>query len=207
MMVSWRSRAGDSSRPGNRCACCRSRYEAFQEIGETEPCEPCHRPAGESAKSVGWGLAGYGADYRKPIPADDMRGCASVLSQSTRDQSDLCARKLRTTAFARFLHTSDPEKFWREYPFDVSPVSDDRPFFFYTVQPRDLLRFWNTMKSRRTTRSIALFRSCSRYWPSVCLATLVILALPPLLLKARLPVEGRLRSSCCISSVWARATS
>ena len=31
--------------------------------------------------------------------------------------------------------------FWRNYRYNVTPVDDDRPFFFYTVQPRDILNF------------------------------------------------------------------
>src|SRR5262249_44807997 len=34
-----------------------------------------------------------------------------------------------------------PEGFFDGYRYDVRPVTDDRPFFFYTVQPRDLLDF------------------------------------------------------------------
>ncbi len=33
---------------------------------------------------------------------------------------------------------TNPRHFFETYPFDVRPVTDDRPFFFYTVQPRDL---------------------------------------------------------------------
>ena len=42
------------------------------------------------------------------------------------------------------LTSPDPPAFWRSYRYDVSPVSDDRPFFFYTVQPRDLWNFVTT---------------------------------------------------------------
>ena len=41
------------------------------------------------------------------------------------------------------LLTSDDRRSWLgEYPFDVSAVGDNRPFFFYTVQPSDLWRFF-----------------------------------------------------------------
>ena len=38
--------------------------------------------------------------------------------------------------------------FYDSYPFDVRPVSDNRPFFFYTVQPRDLWRFLGSASRR-----------------------------------------------------------
>jgi hypothetical protein len=40
--------------------------------------------------------------------------------------------------------TSDPQSFYREYERDVSPPTDDRPFFFYTVRPGEL---WSSFKS------------------------------------------------------------
>src|SRR5262249_52383322 len=43
--------------------------------------------------------------------------------------------------FTRFLHAADRGQFFRSYRYDVTPVGDDRPFFFYTVQPRDLRAF------------------------------------------------------------------
>ncbi len=46
-----------------------------------------------------------------------------------------------TNEFAQLLTAADPEPFYRDYRYDVRPVNDDRPFFFYTVQPRDLLNF------------------------------------------------------------------
>ncbi|MCS7314121.1 MAG: hypothetical protein NZ554_01505, partial [Bryobacteraceae bacterium] len=41
-------------------------------------------------------------------------------------------------AFTAMLEATDRRAFLRAYPFDVSPVTDNRPFFFYTVQPRDV---------------------------------------------------------------------
>jgi len=35
--------------------------------------------------------------------------------------------------FATFLRSRAPEKFLQDYPYDVSPVSDNRPFFFHTA--------------------------------------------------------------------------
>jgi hypothetical protein len=47
----------------------------------------------------------------------------------------------RDTPFRTLLETNDPARFFDNYQFDVRPVSDDRPFFFYTVQARDLWQF------------------------------------------------------------------
>lgn len=34
------------------------------------------------------------------------------------------------TVYERYLRTADPAPFWRGYRYDVSPVDDDRPFFY-----------------------------------------------------------------------------
>ena len=44
--------------------------------------------------------------------------------------------------FGQLLTGSDPVAFYASYPYNVAPVNDDRPFFFYTVQPRDMSRFF-----------------------------------------------------------------
>ena len=40
--------------------------------------------------------------------------------------------------FYELLHTPDPAGLSSAALFDIRPVTDNRPFFFYTVQPRDL---------------------------------------------------------------------
>ncbi len=92
-----------------------------------------------------------------------------------------------------FLLSPDPDKFLAQYPFDVAPVDDDRPFFFYTVQTGELLKYL-------TSSSKAADYKINRAVPLLIellgisvLATIVVLALPPLLLRARLPAEPGLR--------------
>ncbi|MEO5923725.1 MAG: hypothetical protein ABIR70_07875 [Bryobacteraceae bacterium] len=77
--------------------------------------------------------------------------------------------------FAAMLETSNRAAFWRDYDFDVTPVDDDRPFFFYTVQPRDL---WSDFKlTNKTNRALPLLIGLM----GLCLfATLLILVLPRL---------------------------
>jgi hypothetical protein len=41
--------------------------------------------------------------------------------------------------YAALLAAPDPQRFYVEYPYDVSPPDDDRPFFFHLLKPRD---FW-----------------------------------------------------------------
>jgi spermidine synthase len=92
------------------------------------------------------------------------------------------------TPFRTLLTTENRTQFYDSYPFDVRPVSDDRPFFFYTVQPRDLLDF--VLHSSRAGEDYKINSALPVLFGLMgisILATIVILSLPPLLLGHRLP--------------------
>ncbi len=42
-------------------------------------------------------------------------------------------------AFSSLVHSNDPEAFSKNYAFNVAPVSDNIPFFFFTLKPARLL--------------------------------------------------------------------
>jgi len=44
-----------------------------------------------------------------------------------------------TNAFTDLIHSRDPVAFSRNYAFNVSPVNDNRPFFFFTLKTSDIL--------------------------------------------------------------------
>ncbi len=94
----------------------------------------------------------------------------------------------RDTPFRTLLETSSPSQFFKNYQFDVRPVSDDRPFFFYTVQARDLWQF--VLHASRETADYKVNNALPVLFGLVAIsivATLVILALPPLVLRQSLP--------------------
>jgi hypothetical protein len=45
-----------------------------------------------------------------------------------------------SNVFTDLIHGNDSAAFSRTYQFNVSPVSDNQPFFFFTLKARDLLR-------------------------------------------------------------------
>jgi hypothetical protein len=100
------------------------------------------------------------------------------------------------TPFRDLLLSTDLKRFYQRYPFDVRPVTDDRPFFFYTVQARDLSLFGVRSSSANADSKInsavpVLFGLVA----SSIAATLIILALPPLLLRDQLTrTRGDLRA-------------
>jgi hypothetical protein len=92
--------------------------------------------------------------------------------------------------FTELLHSADPAAYQSRYPFDISPVTDNRPFFFYSVQPRDV---WNFVLHASTrTADYKINRAVPLLFELLgvsLLATLIILALPLMVLGTRLPRE------------------
>ena len=64
----------------------------------------------------------------------------------------------RGIRFAELLRSPNPLDYERNYPFDISPVTDNRPFFFYTVQPRDM---WCFCRPRRASRRLQSQPGCA----------------------------------------------
>ncbi len=113
-------------------------------------------------------------------------------------KSCICRVRSADTPFRTLLTTRDPAGFYADYPFDVRPVSDNRPFFFYTVQPRDLVNF--VFHGSHATEDYKINSALPVLFGLVAIsiiATLVILALPPLVLGHRLP-----RDRGSIQALW-----
>ena len=104
-------------------------------------------------------LARRGAsDPGRHIFIASERGMATVLVKSdpfTREEVETLERRSRelgflvlyspirdgANPFQRLLRETDPRRFYETIDYDVSPVTDDRPFFYYLVRPSDFLRF------------------------------------------------------------------
>ena len=95
--------------------------------------------------------------------------------------------------FRDLLLSPNPAAYERNYPFDITPVTDNRPFFFYTVQPRDL---WAFAKGGAETEDRKINRAVPLLFGLMAIsvvATLLILVAPPLVLGARLPSHRGVR--------------
>ncbi len=167
--------------------------QALGELGEKDPSKHVMVVREDNEKLHQWGAQDTVLIFRKEISAQDVSNARAAMAQNPAMQSLYMPGEEPKNAFGNLLLTSDPRRFWKEYPFDVSPVSDDRPFFFYTVQPQDV---WAVL----TKPAIAADAKVNRALPLLfslvgisVLATIVILALPPLLLGTRLPTEPGVR--------------
>lgn len=135
----------------------------------------------------GWGSQDTILVSRAPLAPGDIARIQSAAVTAKMQVVYLPGTSLETP-FRDLLLAADLNRFYQSYPFDVRPVSDDRPFFFYTVQPRDLSHFLSRASSASEDYKInaALPILFALIVISIA-ATLVILALPPLLLGHRLP--------------------
>jgi len=96
--------------------------------------------------------------------------------------------------FTDLLSSPNPAQYESDYIFDISPISDNRPFFFYTVQPRDLWSY--LMHASQDTADFKVNKAVPLLFGLMgvsLLATALILALPPMVLGTRLPRQPGVR--------------
>ena len=106
----------------------------------------------EDAGGGPWGSLDTVLIARKPFPAADLATIKNSLAEAKLRALYLPGEAI-PGAFTEMITSADPQRWERNYRFDVSAVSDDRPFFFYTVQPRDLLEFLRSYVQARLKRS------------------------------------------------------
>ncbi|MDQ6698819.1 MAG: prominin family protein, partial [Acidobacteriota bacterium] len=125
--------------------------------------------------------------------AGDVARAKSAIAEAAMQAIYLPGEKI-PNEFTELLLSPDPAQYQRDYPYDISPVNDNRPFFFYTVQPRDIRAFLSKASSDSADYKInsavpMLFESLL-----ISIAAVgIILILPPMVLGARLPRERSVR--------------
>lgn len=162
---------------------------ALEQIGERTPANHVALLREDAQKLTGWGAQDTILVSRKPFTSSDI---ALLDGLPSRSHMAVIYRPGTTTpsAFRNLLLAPDVNRFYESYPFDVRPVSDDRPFFFYTVQPRDLWRF--IFSASRATADYKVNSALPVLFALIAislLATAVIVCLPPLFLKQQVPTN------------------
>ena len=130
--------------------------------------------------------------FRKPLADAEVARVRTALSQ-TKLHALYIPGDAPSNEFGTLLKSPNPAVFWRNYRYNIAPVDDDRPFFFYTVQPRDILEF---LKQGGQSADYKINRALPLLFEVLgisILAIAVVLAFPPLLLGARLPAEPGVR--------------
>jgi len=173
---------------------------AIAALGELHETEPWRHVVvlRDRAENIGaFGALDTVIIFRKPLADADVARVKSALNQTKLRSlylpGDLASNEHPANEFGELLMSPDPAVFWRNYRYNVAPVDDDRPFFFYTVQPRDILQF---LKQGGQSADYKINRALPLLFEALgisVLAIAIVLALPPLLLGARLPVEPGVR--------------
>jgi predicted membrane-bound spermidine synthase len=165
---------------------------ALERSGRTEPARHFVVVRENTSLLQGWGAQDTVLMSREPFSPEMLARLRSELTPGL--EIVYAPDAPGNTPFAGLLLAHDRQAFERDYAYDISPVSDNRPFFFYSVQPRD---FWQFLTSgNRGSADFKINRAVPLLFGLLgisALATLLTLVLPPLLLKTRLPAEPGVR--------------
>ena len=166
---------------------------ALDQLGEHDAAH--HVIAGRANEAD---ISGFGAQdtiviSRKPFSGADVEKARAGLAAAKMEPVYLPGDPARTE-FGQLLLAKDPLAYERSYQFDITPVSDDRPFFFYTVQPRDVAQYvFNNPRAGDVKVNTAVPKLYYALIVSL-VAVAVILFLPPLVLGTKLPREKSVRT-------------
>jgi hypothetical protein len=176
---------------------------ALGEVGETNAWKHITVLRDHAQNIHGFGALDTVLIFRKPLADSNIAAVRAALSQTNLHALYLPG-DAPSNEFGALLTSTDPGAFWRNYRYNVTPVDDDRPFFFYTVQPRDVMNFLNPAglsADYKINRAVPLLFEVVGI--SV-LAIALVLACPPLLLGEKLPsgrgVRGFLLYFVCIGA-------
>jgi hypothetical protein len=122
--------------------------EALRRLGETDPGQHVAVLRGDSKAVEGIGAQDTVLIWRKALTREDVAALRSIAAEG-RLETLYLPGDAAVNPFGELATSSDPQAFFRDYRYDVSPVSDDRPFFFYTVQQRDVWTFLHDTTRRK----------------------------------------------------------
>uniref|UniRef100_Q020T5 Spermine synthase n=1 Tax=Solibacter usitatus (strain Ellin6076) TaxID=234267 RepID=Q020T5_SOLUE len=164
--------------------------DALTQLGEKQPWR--HVIVSRQGTTEGYGALDTVLISRKPFSDADIARAQAVFSHGVQRAIYYPGSEMKNE-FRDLLLSPQPVEYERNYTFDITPVTDDRPFFFYTVQPRDL---WAYMKGGANTADRKINNAVPLLFGLMIislLATMVILIAPPLVLGARLPTQRGVR--------------
>ena len=166
--------------------------EALGQVGETEPWK--HIIVGRSGSVKGWGALDTVLIARKPFSESDLDRARALFAAAGMQAIYLPGLAI-DNPFHDLLLSPHPLDYERNYTFDITPVTDNHPFFFYSVQPRDLLSFTSTAShdsaDYKVNKAVPLLFALMGV---SLVATALILVLPPLVLGTRLPSQRGVRA-------------
>ena len=124
---------------------------------------------------------------RRPFSADDIALAKSATAEAKMTAVYLPGEQI-PNQFTDLLRSSDPSNYERHYKFDISAVNDNRPFFFYIVQPRGLFTF--LQGATKASADYKVNKAVPLLFELLGISIVavgVMIVLPPLLLGTRIP--------------------
>ncbi len=164
--------------------------DALTQLGEKDPWR--HVIVSRQGSVEGYGALDTVLVSRKPLSDGDIARAQEVFTHGIQRAIYYPGSQI-PNQFRDLLMSPNPAEYERNYTFDITPVSDDRPFFFYTVQPRDLWRF---MKGEANSADHKINNAVPLLFGLMAIslfATMVVLIAPPLVLGTRLPRQPGIR--------------
>jgi spermidine synthase len=76
---------------------------------------------------------------KNEFTADEERAVQQFVAQHPPLQILYAPSQPEDNAFSRLIGSNDPYGFSRDYPYNVIPVDDNAPFFFFTLKPQRIL--------------------------------------------------------------------
>ncbi len=162
---------------------------ALGELGEKEPWR--HVIVGREwpAELKRFGARDTVLISRKPFSAEDIARAKAAIAEAKMTAVYIPGERI-PNQFTDLLLSPDPGQFERSYAFDITPVNDNQPFFFYTVQPRDILTFLKGATEQSADYKVNKAVPLLFELLAISLAAVaVILLLPPLVLGTRIPQD------------------
>ncbi len=167
---------------------------ALKGMGETDVARHVVVGRADAQRIAGWGATDTVIFSRKAFTADDVSRARAAFHEAGMIAVYLPGDP-PANEFGQLLLASDPAAYERDYRFNITPVTDNRPFFFYTVQPRDVEAFILRTGGQAADNKVNVAVLNLFYAMAVSIvAVAIILILPPLLLGTRLPTERSVRS-------------
>jgi hypothetical protein len=103
--------------------------ESLGEVGETDAWRHVVVLRDHAQNINGFGALDTVMIFRKPLGEADIARVKAALSQ-TNLRALYIPGDTPSNEFGELLRSADPKTFWAGYRYNVTPVDDDRPFFF-----------------------------------------------------------------------------
>jgi hypothetical protein len=167
--------------------------EALRELGENDAARHVIVARADANRIAGWGATDTVMFSRKALSDADIAKARTAIAEAGM-AAIYVPGDAPKNPFGELLLASDPAAYERSYEYNISPVTDNRPFFFYTVQPRDVKDFLLRTGGQSADRKVNVAVLNLFYAMTVSVvAVLVILLLPPLVLGTKLPRDRAVR--------------